>query len=134
MNAQKPIELILARNFLSSLTTPAFLVDDDGSLIYYNDAAAALVGRRFEETGKLAAEQWGGEFGPFDGDGKPVPYDELPLTLALRQGRAAHARFCIRSTDGSDHDVEVSALPIVATTGARGAMVIFWPVEEQAPA
>lgn len=133
MSTQKPIELILARNFLSSLTTPAFLVDDDGFLVFYNDAAGTLVGRRFEETGKLGPEQWGSEFGPFDTEGNPLPYDELPLTLALRQGRASHSRFRIRSSDGSDRDVEVSALPIVATTGARGAMVIFWPVEEQAP-
>jgi PAS domain-containing protein len=133
MSAQKPIELILARNLLASLTTPAFLVENDGTLIFYNDAAAALVGRRFEETGRLGPEQWGGEFGPFDADGNPVPYDELPLTRALRQGRASHARFRIRSTDGTDHEVELSALPIVATTGARGAMVIFWPIEDQAP-
>ena len=33
---QKPIELILARNLISSLSTPAFLVDEGGVLIFYN--------------------------------------------------------------------------------------------------
>ena len=41
--AQKPLELILARNFLTSLSTPAFLVDESGALIFYNEAAGALL-------------------------------------------------------------------------------------------
>ena len=31
--AQKPLELILARNLLSSISTPAFLVDAEGTLV-----------------------------------------------------------------------------------------------------
>ena len=46
--AQKPLELILARNLLSSISTPAFLVDAEGMLVFFNEAAGALVGRRFE--------------------------------------------------------------------------------------
>ncbi len=132
MSPQKPIELILARNFLASLSTPAFLVDDDATLVFYNDAAAALLGRRFEETGKLTSEEWGRQFGPFDDSGDPLPHNELPLAAALRSGRASHSSFRIRSADGAEHEVELSAMPIVATTGARGAMVIFWPAEEAA--
>ncbi len=40
----RPLELILARNLLASLSTPAFLVDEDGVVVFYNDAAAALLG------------------------------------------------------------------------------------------
>jgi PAS domain S-box-containing protein len=129
-SAQKPIELILARNLMSSLSTPAFLVDEDGELVFFNEAAGNLLGRRFEEVGKMTAEEWGSAFGPFDGDGQQVPFDQLPLTLALRNGRPAHSRFTIRSLDGSQHEIEVSAMPIVAAGGSRGAMAIFWPVEE----
>ena len=56
---QKPIELILARNLMSSLSTPAFLVDEGGILIFYNEAAGSLLGRRFEELGKVGPEEWG---------------------------------------------------------------------------
>src|SRR4051812_36033699 len=45
---QKPLELILARNFLTSLSTPAFLVDRSGALIFYNEAAGAMLGISFE--------------------------------------------------------------------------------------
>jgi PAS domain-containing protein len=127
--AQKPIELILARNLMASLSTPAFLVDEDGVLVFYNEAAGALLGKRFEEVGNMGAAEWGSTFGPFDEQGQPIPFEQLPLTIALRQGRPAHSEFSIRSHDGLDHRIEVSAMPIVATGGSRGAMAIFWPIE-----
>jgi len=129
VSSQKPIELILARNLLSSLTTPAFLVDDKGALVFYNEAAGHLVGRRFEETGQMDAAQWATEFGPVDDSGSPIPWTDLPLTVSLQSGRASHTRMHLRVLDGSVHDIEMSALPIVATGGARGAMAIFWPTD-----
>jgi PAS domain-containing protein len=124
---QKPLELILARNFLTSLTTPAFLVGGDGELLFYNEAAGGLLGVSFEEVGRMEAAEWGQSFGPFDPEGMAIPYDELPVTLALRDGRPAHAEHRIRSMRGTDHQIEVSALPIVAEGGQEGAMVFFWP-------
>jgi PAS domain S-box-containing protein len=128
-SAQRPIELILARNLMSNLSTPAFLVDEDGVLVFYNDAAGELLGLHFEEAGRMGPEEWGTRFGPFDDDGGQIPVDELPLTLALRHGRPHHSRFRIRSADGHDRDIEVSAMPIQGTGGQRGAMAIFWPTE-----
>jgi PAS domain-containing protein len=72
MSSQKPLELILARNLLSSISTPAFLVGQGGTLLFYNDAAAALLGRRFEETGTMTAQEWTHEFGPVGADGTPT--------------------------------------------------------------
>jgi PAS domain-containing protein len=129
---QKPIELILARNLISSLSTPAFLVDEGGLLIFYNEAAGALLGKRFEEIGKVGPEQWGTMFGPVDEGGKPIPYDELPLVLTIREGRPAHSELRIRSADGSEHEIEVSALPILTPHGSRGGIAFFWPTAESA--
>src|SRR5919202_174243 len=117
-DAQKPLELILARNLLSSISTAAFLVDAEGTLVFFNEAAGALVGRRFEETGALGPREWGEAF----------PWDRIPLTIALQHGRPMHSRMNIHSATGEVHDIEVSALPIVGTEGFRGAMAIFWPV------
>ena len=130
MTDQRPIELILARNLMSSLSTPAFLVDEKGVVVFYNDAAAGLLGVRFEEAGRMPPEEWGSAFGPFDDSGEQVPFDELPLTVALQAGRPAHSNFRIRSLKGVDHDIEVSAFPILTTSGTRGAMAIFWPRED----
>jgi PAS domain-containing protein len=130
---QRALELILARNLLSSLTTAAFLVDETGTVAFYNEAAGEVLGRRFEECGPMSAEEWGSTHGPFAESGDPIPFTELELTRDLFQGRPGHARFHIRSLDGGDYLVEASAMPIVATGGQRGAMVFFWPVGVQAP-
>lgn len=129
MEQQRPLELILARNFLTSLSTPAFLVDESGALLFYNEAAGALLGISFEESGRLAAEEWGKAVGPFGDDGKPMPIEEIPTTKALRRGRPAHGRFTIRSVRGKEYEIEASALPIVAEGGQEGAMIFFWPRE-----
>jgi len=129
--SQRPIELILARSLLSNLTTPGFLVDEEGRLIFYNEAAGELLGLRFEEAGLMESKDWGNRFGPFGDDGEPIPIDDLPLTIALREGRPSHAHFSIHSArDGIVHSIQVSAFPIMGSNGRRGAMAIFWPDEE----
>jgi PAS domain-containing protein len=128
MSAQKPLELILARNLLASISTPAFLVGELGALLFYNEAAGALLGRRFEETGTMSAGEWTGEFGPFGIDEKVIPYDEIPATVALRENRPFHGNFRIRGADGRHTDIAASAIPIVGPGGSSGAIVIFWPV------
>jgi PAS domain-containing protein len=128
--SQKPLELILARNLMSALSTPAFLVDEGGILVFYNEAAGILLGKRFEELGTVGAEEWGALFGPFDSAGEPIPYDDLPLVTAVRSGRPAHAALTIRSADGAEHAVEASAFPILTAHGSQGAIAVFWPQAE----
>lgn len=125
--SQKPLELILARNLMSALSTPAFLVDEGGLLVFYNEAAGILLGRRFDELGAVGPREWGASFGPFAPDGEQIPYEELPLVTAVRQGHPAHASFTIRSMDGATHAVEVSAFPILTPHGSQGAIAIAWP-------
>ena len=125
---QKPLELILARNLLSSVVTPGFLVDAPGDLIFYNEAAGALLGRRFEEQGATSGEDWINMYGPLDDSGEPIPLEEQPLTRALRRNQAAHARHRIRSFNGAQHEVAVTGLPIIGSGGFSGAMIFFWPV------
>ena len=128
---QKPLELILARNLLTSISTPAFLLDDEAAVVFYNEAAGALLGRSFEETGRMEAEQWTRAFGPFDRQGNPVEVDALATTDAIRHGRPTHASFTIRSAGGEQRTIEASAFPIVASEeGSSGAMILFWPLSE----
>jgi PAS domain-containing protein len=125
--SQKPLELILARNLLTSISTPGFLLDHEASLVFYNEAAAALLGRSFEDAGPMTAEQWTHAFGPFTSDGQPADVDELTVTEAIRAGRPAHATFQIRTAGGATQEIEASAFPIVASEhGSSGAMVLFW--------
>jgi PAS domain-containing protein len=129
-STQRPLELILARNLLATLSTPAFLVNRPGDLVFYNEAAGVLLGRRFEERGTMPPDEWPKVFGPFDDDGNPIPVEHQPLTSALRHGRPAHARHMIRSVAGAEHRVEVSGVPVVGEGGSQGAMVFFWVTGE----
>lgn len=127
---QRPLELILARNLLTAISTPAFLVDNEARLLFYNEAAGALLGTSFEEAGRMSAEVWTARFGPFDSDGSPSSVEDMALTRSLRMGRPAHASLEIRLADGEIHAIEASALPIRGSNGQSGAMVIFWPEED----
>jgi PAS domain-containing protein len=126
----QPLELILARNLISILSLAAFLVDSDGALIYYNDAAAQVMGARFEERREISRAEWSAEIGPFDEGGVQISYEELPLTAALRDGRPGYGRFFIRA-EGGLLEILASAVPLVGPSGNNGAMVIFWPVPEE---
>ena len=116
----------MARGFTSNLATPAFLVDDSGNLIFFNEAAGEILGVRFEEAGSMGPDEWGGRFEPTAPDGTPLPIEELPLAIALSQGRAAHSPMRIRSSRGQSRDIEVTAFPVVGRAGLRGAIAIFW--------
>jgi hypothetical protein len=128
---QRPLELILARNLLSTLSTPAFLANQPGDIVFYNEAAGMLLGRRFEESGTMSPEDWLEAFGPIDDDGNPIPMEQQPLTVALRSNRAGYARHRIKSLSGAEHQVEVSGVPVIGVDGFLGAMVFFWPSEGQ---
>src|SRR3954453_21586299 len=72
------VELIIARNLISSLELAAFIVDDEGVVRFFNDSAGQLLGQRFEDAGPLPREEWSARFGPFDGDGAPLPAEDVP--------------------------------------------------------
>jgi len=127
MPDQQPLDLILARNLMSVLETPAFLVDNEGILVFFNGAAGGLLGKSFEETGRLTRDQWNA-IGPVDAEGNMIDSEEMPLTVALREGRPAHGRFHIHTDDGRIVEVETSAVPLVSGGDFHGAIVVFWPV------
>jgi PAS domain-containing protein len=129
MAAQKPLELILARNLLTSISTPAFLLDEHAAMVFYNEAAGALLGRSFEDVGRMSAEEWISTYGPLDEEGNPIPLDDLPGTQAVRAGRPEHGVYRLRSAGGAEHQIESSTFPIIASEeGSSGAMILFWPL------
>jgi PAS domain-containing protein len=129
----QPLLLVQGRNLITGLAIPALLTDPDGRLLFFNEAAGVLLGRRFEEVGRLPREEWTRRFGPFDEEGRPLAADNLPLANALREGRPAQGRFHVRlAEDGDLREIEVSALPLLEPDNYEGALVVFWPVEAAA--
>jgi PAS domain-containing protein len=125
--------LVQARNLLTNLALPGVLTDEDGQLIFFNDAAAVLLGRRFEEVGRLSREEWAKQIGPFDDQGRPVATDDLPIANTIRSGRPAQGRFHLRLAGQQLREVEVSALPLIEPGFLEGVLLVFWPVELAAP-
>ena len=124
--------MILARNLLTSISTPAFLLDEHAALVFYNEAAGALLGRSFEETGRMSPEEWTSTFGPFDDDGKPDRRSTI-CPPPRRSATAGPPMPCSGSAPrtATEHEIEASAFPIVASEeGSSGAMIFFWPLEE----
>jgi len=121
------IEIILNRQLADCLSLPVFITDTAGDLIFYNEAAEKILGRRFEETGEMPKEKWATAFKPLDDEGKPLPPEELPLVRTLRDVYPYHKSLRIESLNGVIHDISVTSYPIISRCGSfLGAVAIFW--------
>jgi PAS domain-containing protein len=125
---EQPLELILARNLISLISLAAVLIDVNGAIVFFNDAAAQFFGGLFEETGSIPLARWRTQVGPFDEAERHLPTGDLPVTRAYRDGRPGSGRFQIRGGSGLA-EVEVVAVPLVGSLGLHGAMVMFWPLD-----
>ena len=129
---QRNLLQIMARDFASRLATATFLVDPEGRLIYFNEAAERILGQPFVEGRSMPASEWSTAFQPHDEAGRPVPLGSLPLGVALTRHAPAHGTLRITGTDGVARTIEVTGVPLFAHAGAFvGAMAIFW--EPEAP-
>lgn len=72
------------RELLDALPTAVYTTDAAGRITYYNDAAAGLWGRR----PKLGSSEWCGSWKLFWADGTPLPHDQCPMAIALKEDRA----------------------------------------------
>ncbi|MEX2204676.1 MAG: PAS domain-containing protein [Myxococcota bacterium] len=123
----RPVELLLMRQLASYLSTAIFLMGPDGTLLFFNEPSEVLLGRRFEETEPMNAEQWSKLLPAQEDDGAEIAVAERPIVVALRNQRPAHKRFTIRSFDGVRHEIEGLGVPLVDRARRQlGAVGIFW--------
>jgi PAS domain-containing protein len=126
------IQMILLRQLAGYLSVPVFLVDTRGDLLFYNEPAEVILGRRFEETGPMPAETWATAFRPVDRQGRPVPPEELPLMISVTKRRPAYKRIGIEGMNGVRHQIEIAAIPIIGLQREfLGAVALFWEVEDR---
>ena len=126
-----PIQIILIRQLAGYLGVPLFLVDPKGDLLFYNQPAEAILGRRFEETGAMPANTWASIFRQLDEQGQPLPPEELPLMMALAKRRPAYKRLYLHGLNGVRRHLEVVSIPIVGLQGEfLGAASLYWEIEK----
>ena len=124
---QQEIEMILVRQLASYLAMPIFVVDPEGTLVFYNEPAESLLGRRFEETGEMPMSEWSTIFEPTDETGVPIAPNEVPLAIALTERRPAHRGLWIRGLDNVQRHLEVTGFPLIGQANRYlGAIAIFW--------
>ncbi len=129
--AAHEIEVILARQLADSLTVPIFLTDNKGTLLFYNEPAEELLGRRFEEHGPMNLETWSVIFDPQDEQGMSIQPKDLPLVKSLTQRIPAHGSFYITGLEGRRVYLSVTCIPLIGE-GSRfvGALAIFWEITQ----
>lgn len=128
--AQKEIEVILTRQLASYLAMPIIIVDPIGTLLFFNEPAEAILGRRFEETGEIPLDDWVKTVTLTDDYGAPLAPEARPLLIALNERRPVHAEMWVVGMDHVRRHVEITAFPLIGQAGRHlGALGIFWEVE-----
>ncbi len=123
----RSLPLILAREFASNLATPMFLLDERGTLVFYNEAAEVMLGKTYAEVGTVSANDFGEMLQLKDLDGSKLRKRESPPGIAFLQGEPAHRRLLVTALDGSDRSLEVTAYPLFGRTGEmHGVLTVFW--------
>jgi len=127
MSGPPPIEILLLKQVAGYLAMPLFLVDEDGTLEYYNEPAEVLLGQRYEETGQIPLETWGKLWSPTGPGGRELSPDELPLAVAVQERRPVQGEVSILRPDGSERQLTITCLPLEGADGSHlGAFAIFW--------
>ena len=126
---QQEIEMILVRQLASYLAMPIFIVDPVGTLVFYNEPAEPILGRRFEETGEMPMSAWSTIFEITDERGVPMAPKELPLAIALAEQRPAHRVLWLRGLDNVQRHIEATCFPLIGQANRYlGAIAIFWEI------
>src|SRR5262245_58526793 len=71
------------RGLLDALPAAVYTTDAAGRITYYNDAAASLWGHR----PPLGTSEWCGSWKLYWPDETPMPHEECPMALALKENR-----------------------------------------------
>jgi PAS domain S-box-containing protein len=116
------------RSFLEALGVAVYTTDANGSITYFNEAAAELWGRRPE-----LGEEWCGSWKLFWTDGRPMAHGECPMAIALREARAVRGFPAIAERpDGTRVLFEPYPTPLFDKDGALiGAVNVLVDVTER---
>ena len=120
----------LKAKLLVLLALPVLIVDPSHVVVYYNEPAEQMLGRRFDE-GSIPGTRWSDDFAFTDDSGEPIPASEMMLTRTLRTRQMSHGRVWMRGRDGVRRHMSEVALPLIGNAGRfLGAVAIFDEIEE----
>ena len=123
----KSLPLILSRELAANLSTPMFLLDADGIVVFCNEAAELMLGRTFGEMGPMTANEFGSLLDAKGLDGEPLRRRDTPTGRAFLQREPAHQTMLVTTLDGTNREVEVTAYPLFGRDqDMHGVLTVFW--------
>jgi PAS domain S-box-containing protein len=86
------------QELLEAIPAAIYTTDADGKITYFNQAAVDLAGR----TPTLGSDEWCVTWKLYWPDGTPLPHDQCPMAVALKEGRPIrNAEAIAERPDGS---------------------------------
>ena len=99
---------------VTSLPAALYTCDAQGRIMLYNEAAVALWGRE----PKVGKDLWCGSWRIYEPDGTPLPLDQCPMAVAIREGRSIRGKeIVIERPDGTQRYVLPYPEPIRNASG-----------------
>lgn len=106
--------ILTSRDFLRVMPIAAYLTDEAGTLIFYNDLAADI----WCLKPRLREVRHCGSLRLYTPDGTPLPHADSPMAMALREKRAVRDHhLLVERPDGSRLPVRAFAAPIFNSGG-----------------
>jgi PAS domain S-box-containing protein len=109
ITAQKRAEAALRdserrlQELLAAIPAAIYTTDAAGKITYYNEAAVEFAGRR----PTIGSDEWCVSWKLFWPDGTPLPHDQCPMALALKEGRP------IRGTEAVAERPDGTRIPFI---------------------
>ena len=108
---------------------PIILVDNAGTLIFYNEPAELILGQRFEETGEISADTWSTIFALADEERNPIAQEDRPTMMALSKQKPYSRVVWMQCGHREWRHVQITAYPLIGEQNQLlGAQMIFWEV------
>jgi PAS domain-containing protein len=121
------LPLILARELAANLATPMYLIDAEGTLVFFNEAAELMLGRRYSEVGPITALEFGTMLEPAYLDGTPMRRRDSPAGVAFYRHEPCHRTLLATTLEGTREQFEVTAYPLFGRVGdMQGVLTVFW--------
>jgi PAS domain S-box-containing protein len=135
ITAQKRAEAALReseqrlQDLLTAIPAAIYTTDAAGKITYFNEAAVELAGRR----PTIGSDQWCVTWKLYWPDGTPLPHDQCPMAIALKEGRAIRGKEAVAERpDGTRIPFIPFPTPIRDSSGrVTGAINMLVDVSER---
>jgi PAS domain S-box-containing protein len=117
------------QELIAAIPAAIYTTDAEGKITYFNQAAVELTGR----SPTTGSDEWWSKWKLFHPDGRPLPYDQSPMAIALKEGRAIrNAEVVVERPDGTRAPFIPYPTPLRDGTGKTvGAINMLVDVSER---